>query len=254
MSSRALVRRVTEDERRATRRRMYMQRRPRVTAVRNVPSVRIPRSLTSGATIYPFRRSTRLNFTMNPSSGITAGALSGFGLGLAFSLSNVTYNLGGTSASVAVPSTAEFTALFDQWRIHKVVCRYVYSNNTSSTASGTTFLPNIYVCNDQDDGGAPAAITDLQQRPEAKLVQLGTNGYHDNIRNFVVYPQASLVAYQGITPAYSLANRKTYVDVNSADTYFFGQKMWWDAERATNQDVGNLLIYVDIYYEFRGVR
>lgn len=240
---------------RADRISKYMARRKSVRTYvpRNVPTARIPGSLVSTRSVYPFKRTCSLRATMNPSTGFTIGAASGFGLSFSFQLAACIVGIAGTSGTATVPNYGEFTSLFDQWRIHHVDVKLVYSNNTSTTASGTTFLPLVYIAPDLDNASPPGAVTDVQQRSDHKLWQLGTNGTTSNIRTLRVYPTATGTAYQGVTAGYAALGRKTWCDCAYPNITYYGAGMFWDADRSTNQDVGNLDMIFDVYFEFRGV-
>jgi len=158
--------------------------------------------------------------------------------------------------SYSVPNSSEFTALFDQYRIATATVKLVYSNNVSTTAAATTFLPLLYVCEDRDDGNPPTSLGELLQRPETRLWQMGTNGNTSNIRTYKVKPTAVTQLYSGGTAfaAYGDMPPKTWIDTNFPSANLYGFKVWWDTDRLASLDMGNLDIIVDLVYEFRGVR
>jgi len=216
--------------------------------------MRIPRSLSSSSTVYPFKRTVSGILTLNPSTGFGSGANFSYGLGFSSTLNQLVMRVGAATVNLGVPSSTDFQNLFDQWRVAKVVLKFAYSNNVSTSASGTTFLPMIMYAPDHDDDVAPSSETELLQRPEHKLVQLGSNGNTNNIREFTVYPNIAVAAYQGTLTAFADASRKTWCDIAYPDIRYYGQKLWWSVERSTNVDIGSFHIFADIYYEFRGVR
>lgn len=223
--------------------------------LRNVPTNRIPRSVVSGSSVYPFKRSVRFQMNLNPSTGfqLTGGGV-GWGLGLTFCLDQIIAQVGGINLSIAVPQATEFTTLFDQWRIHHVDVKYVNSNNNSAVANSTLFLPTLLIVNDQDDGANPASLAEMLQRPDHQIWQMGMNGSINNIRQKRVYPAFAQGAFQaGLTSAYSLS-RRNFINCSYPATQCYGQKVWWDTVLDTNGSVGILAVYVDIYYEFKGVR
>lgn len=217
------------------------------------PKARLYGMLNSNSTVYPFKRTTSVKWTMNTSTGF--GAL-GFGLGINYSLAAInTSSTGGGSTNANLPNSAEFQALFDQYRINKVVLKIYFSNNTSTTASSTSFLPTMYVCNDNDNSVAPSTLGELQQRPESKLWQLGTNGNTNNIRTITVYPNAVQAQYTGTAfTSFGDTPRKNWLDCAYPAIPMYGTKIWWDTDNTSNQAIGFLTIVADIYYDFRGVQ
>lgn len=240
-------------QKRAARRDAFMRKRRPIP--RNVAVARVPRTLSSPGVIYAFKRTCVANLTMNPSNGFTIAGNVGYGIGLLFTLNGLILNVGAGSATANLPNASEFSALFDQWRIKQVFVKYVYSNNVSTTASPTTFLPTLLVSNDNDDATVPASSAELLQRPEHKIMQLGTNGNTNNIRIVPCKPNAVVSAFTGsVFSGYADATRNQWLDCNYSTIQCYGQKVWWDVERTTNSDVGNLQLYVDFLLEFRGVR
>lgn len=223
--------------------------------LRNVPTNRIPRSVVSGNSIYPFKRTVRFQVNCQGSEGfqLTGGGI-GYGMGITFCLDQIILNINLTNTSVAVPNSQEFINLFDQWRIHHADVKYVLSNNTSAVANTTLFLPTFVICNDEDDGTAPAGLNEMLQRPDHQLWQMGLNGNTNNVRKKRCYPQVAAGAFQaGLTSAYTVG-RRDFINCSYPATQCYGQKIYWDTPIQTNQSMGLLVVYVDLYYEFKGVR
>lgn len=223
--------------------------------LRGVPTNRVPRSVVSGNSIYPFKRSVRFQVNCQASEGfqLTGGGI-GYGMGVTFCLDQIIVNINLTNASIAVPNSQEFTNLFDQWRIHHVDMKYVISNNTSAVANTTLFLPTFLVVNDSDDGTAPAGTNEMLQRPDHQIWQMGLNGNTNNVRTKKCYPQVAAGAFQaGLTSAYTIG-RRDFINCSYPATQCYGQKIYWDTPIQTNSSMGLLVVYCDIFYEFKGVR
>jgi len=223
--------------------------------LRNVPTNRVPRSVVSNSSIYPFKRSLRILLNCQGSTGFElTGGGSGYGMGFTFCLDQIIVNINAVNTSVAVPNSAEFTNLFDQWRIHHVDVKYVISNNTSAVANTTLFLPTFLIVNDNDDGTAPAGLNEMLQRPDHQIMQMGLNGNTNNVRRKRVVPQVAAGAFQaGLTSAYTVG-RRDFINASYPATQCYGQKVYWDTPLQTASSMGLLFVYFDIFYEFKGVR
>ena len=226
------------------------------SSVASRPSkAKIYRMMNSPNTIYRFKRTTSYTLGMNPSFGFI-NASGSFGISSSFYLNAVAVSTGSLTYNANVSNATEFTALFDQWRIAKVVVKYVYSNNTSTTASAVTNMPLLYVCNDNDNANVVANREEIQERPDHKLWQLGTNGGGDNIRTMTCYPCAAVGTYgSGFFNSFGQGSRNMWLDCASTSIQLYGQKAFWPNFRtASTTDIGDLMVIYDIYYEFKGVQ
>jgi len=216
--------------------------------------------------IYQFKRTVCAGLKMNPLTGFTTyigaagqtgglnSGLSSVSQGIGFNFSLLGMNIIGNQASgYTLPSTTEFTGLFDQWRFQKIVLKIVYNQNIASNTTPTTPLPIIQHCVDNDDSTPPATSNEMLQRPEMKLVEYGAGG-RTLIKYFTIYPNAKLASDPTDVTASTVTPRKCWFDVGSPGTQNYGFKMWFDTSRVTNVDIGDLLIYADFYLEFKGVR
>lgn len=222
--------------------------------MRNVPTMRVPSSLRSLSTVYPFKRSATFQCNMNPSSGfeVSAGGGVGYAISMSFALSSFNVNCGLINQSRPLINSTEFTTLFDQWRIAKVEIKYVVSNSTSAVANTTTFLPTILVANDTNDGGL-LSVSDMMQRPDHKVIQMGANGNTNNIRKFTCKPVVAMAAFQGgLTSGY--AQGRPFVNSLYPDVLWFAHKLCWDNVGTANTSIGVMTFYIDVFYEFRGVK
>lgn len=217
-------------------------------------------------TVYSFKRTVVAGLKMNPSTGFTtyisaAGVAGGYnsglgsvspGIGLVFSLNGMSIN-GSNVSGYNMPGATDFTSLFDSWRIRKIVLKIVYNQNIASNTTPTTPLPIIQHCTDQDDSNPPATGTELLQRPEMKVVEYGA-GSQNLIKYFTLYPQAKLASDPTGVTATTLTPRSVFFDAAEPGVINYGFKMWFDTTRATNVDIGDMLIYADFYLDFKGVR
>lgn len=222
--------------------------------------------INSPRTVYSFKRTVCVGLKLNASTGFTtyaaAGvAAGGFNSGLAsvspgiafrFSLQGITV-IGNNASGYNMPSSSEFTTLFDEWRIKKIVLKIMYSANINTTSNPTLCLPIIQHCPDQDDADPPTLPNELLQRPEMKIVEYGA-GSTNLIKYFTIYPQAKLATDPTAVVATTSASRYAWFDCNQSGVENYGFKMWYDAPRLTAQDLGDLMVYADFYFDFKGVR
>lgn len=222
--------------------------------------------INSPRTIYSFKRTvcaglkinTSIGFSTYPTAGVVAGGYNSgvnstsYGVGIKFSLQGMSI-IGTAACGYSMPSIGDFTGLFDQWRIKKVVLKICYTSNIASSSSPTITLPIIQHCPDQDDANPPLLPNELLQRPEMKVVEYGAGG-QNLVKYFTIYPQAKLATDPtGVTPT-ATAQRSMFFDCNESGVENFGFKMWLDSTRLSNTDIGDLLIYADMYLDFKGVR
>jgi hypothetical protein len=199
---------------------------------------------------------------LSPTAPTSGGPSWGFGIGMTFTLSEV-YVLGsgsgGTSSNYAMPNVAEFQSLFDSYRIKRVDLRMLWDQtgaNLDSTGTlGNTSVVYFNICNDDDDGQPPATPTELLQRPETRLIALGA-GNRSLIQTHSVYPKVLTSAQSdaGASQWAVTVPRSTWIDMAASPAHY-GVKMNWDSLLPTaNINLGRILMYVDYYMEFKGVR
>lgn len=237
--------------------------RARYEAVAYVPRQRPGGSLgsiNSPNRVYSFKRTVLVPLTMNPSIGFTGPAPSsgtapvGWGLGINFALSRISIS-GSTSGAglYNVASSSEFTSLFDNFRIAKVMMKIVWNQNIATNTSSQTPLPIVQCLYDDDDSTPPVSATELLQRPDMKVHAWGA-GNSALIHNIPVYPHAKMGGQSVSAQLNSIASRKQWIDIGYPDTEYYGYKFYWDTLSRYNANIGDLCIYFDIYYDFKGVR
>jgi len=78
--------------------------------------------------------------------------------------------------STALPNVAEFSNLFDQWRLKKVTVRCDFAAGYSDSASTPVIMPGLYYVSDYDDSG-DLQINDMLQYPQVQVHNYYRNGY-----------------------------------------------------------------------------
>jgi hypothetical protein len=108
--------------------------------------------------------------------GFTCNGITGNDLAMFFSLAGTYLFIGGTNIQItSVPNFAEFTALYDQYRIDRVEVGFTFSNNVSTVSNPTTTLPILGVAIDYDDV-VDTNYSSLQQYDSFQSFQLGSCG------------------------------------------------------------------------------
>jgi len=193
-------------------------------SLRRLQSRRIPRQVTINAP-YRFVRHGETITVKNVSGPVfdnttivTAGSAVDdfnsiqFGWGQFFALSQVS-------------NYTEFTRLFDQYRIDKIVLNFKFQANavdvTQRGGAKGGILPILYYTQDLDDGTAPASQDDLLQYQQCKSRILNGN----DAFSMVIKPGVSRQVYQGATSGYEMA-RSPKIDNGYPDVQHYGIKCW----------------------------
>lgn len=125
-------------------------------------------------TVFPITRAIRRIFTLD---SLTIDGAVADTMQLSFSPNATDYRLSGVSFyTTPLPFTTEFSNLFDQWRLKKVIVRCDFASGYSNSASTPIILPNIMYVSDYDDS-QDATITDLLQYPQLQVHNFYKNGY-----------------------------------------------------------------------------
>jgi hypothetical protein len=159
-----------------------------------------------------------------------------------------------------LPNYAEFTALFDQFRIKTVVIKWTPKQSAAmlmpydaTGAVGKTIIPSIWGAPDYDDD-TPASTEALKQYSHAKWWPI-TKPHTE-----VIHPRVTAEVYQGVTSAYAAANGPTWVDCAYPDTLFYGYKATIEKDSTTavvdEDDVPHFYVQREILYylEFKNTR
>lgn len=203
-----------------------------------------------GPTIYPFKRQVQQTLTINQATGWGGG---GFDCGISFSLAQATVFIAGSAYSgPGVPNFGEFTGLFDQYRIKKVNIRLIFSNNESGVNAPNTVLPIVHCFNDYNDT-LSKSLSDVQQYPDMKTYQLGTN---KDIRwSCVPHCRADVLTNTGALSSSSMNMTSPWIDCTSSTIEHLGARFYMNnLGRNTNVDVGSVLVLMDFFMEFKFVK
>jgi len=210
---------------RARKKRMPSGRRPAYGAMRS--AFRGLRGATRG--LYGYKQIV-LNPTAIGPVSVPAGGPT-YLQAVNFQLSQVGGNLG------------PFTALYDQYRIAKVVWQLIPKFNVSDPNTGAAGgnLPMIATCLDYDDSNTPAAFGDIIQRQNAKL-------HRSKIITRVLKPCANFVV--DATTGALAVKQSPWLDITNVSVPHYGIKL---GITSTGVDM-DFEVVVKYYLQFRQVR
>lgn len=154
-----------------------------------------------------------------------------------------------------LPSFAEYTALFDQYRITGIDLTFSSDVDTPSLAtavySNKYVLPMFARCLDYTDGvtiTSPAVMRQAQGFIESRVNSTPIRMH--------VKPQASISVYSAAGARYGSALPLQWVDTIYDDVDFFGAKyLWyWGTVDAAGAQMAEITIDATYHLEFRGTK
>jgi len=123
-----------------------------------------------------------------------------------------------------VPSTSDFTNLFDRYEIEQVDIEINNVHNSSTGTNGNTAMPVITYVPDFDDSAIPANASVISQYQRAKTWTFRGDGKPLKIS---LKPRVQVPVYQsGMTSAYSAGAAGTKVDLAYSAVPHYGLKLW----------------------------
>lgn len=118
----------------------------------------------------------------------------------------------------ALPNFAEFTALFDQYRIEKVSMTFVIDIADGSLNS-TTKWPRLTIAPDYNNQSAPSSEDTLLQYPQCQVYQFSE--FNREVTVHIKPKVAATVFRTGITSAYTMQT-PGWLDVATSDVPHYG--------------------------------
>lgn len=142
-----------------------------------------------------------------------------------------------------VQNYTEFTALFDMYRINKIVVKFV--PRTTAASMGDNQVGENYTCVDYNDATAPLTVNEILERDTASRTR--ANVTHTR----VFTPAVACPAYRtGISSGY-VPKWKQWLDCSYVDVAHFGLKGCFDNRDNVDQIYD---IYTTYYMSFRNVK
>lgn len=118
----------------------------------------------------------------------------------------------------ALPNVSEFTNLFDQYMITKVVTKMWLKIDPSAQAAASAAFPKLYVARDFDTSTAPASLNDLRQYARCKVI-----GFNPNRPiTLVSKPNTLALSYTSAIANNYTPKWNTWLDVGDPNTIHYG--------------------------------
>lgn len=152
------------------------------------------------------------------------------------------------------PNRAEFTELFDQYRLRCVVwkMRLIQPPDATNTPATLQYFPDAYLTVDHDDANTPADVDEVMQYGKVKSGIL----YPNKWMKYKCYPTPNTPVYQGaVSSGYAKASNKLWIDLASPSINYYGIKGAIDC-RSVGTLAANLNVEVRcrLYWEFKNAR
>ncbi len=180
--------------------------------------------------VHKIRRAFTRRFAFNPATGWDASGSNNIQMSFAPGGSEI--RLGGVAIySDTLPNYAEFSNLFDQYRIRSVTCRFDWTANIYTNTGTSNVPPLIYLVADYDDS-TDAAVSALVQYPQVVTHSFITNGYTPLIFSLQPKPLRD-VASTGILTGYGPMPRAPYLRTTDSTIPHYGIKIAADLQGAT---------------------
>lgn len=197
---------VPSGMRRGTSKRRYASGARRGAAAAPAPKARLSRGMSFRNQIFYFRRNASEQFIYMQPEGGNAPT---FATAYQFQLNQL-------------PNYQEFTALFDMYRINKVVVRLIPTATQVlvNSDANSEECPLAYAAIDYNDATSPADANEIKQYGNCRVWAL--NKY----QTFVFCPRTASPVYRdGATNAYLMNPKKLFIDCNYADVPHYGIRL-----------------------------
>jgi len=139
----------------------------------------------------------------------------------------------------ALPSSTDFTSLFDQYRIAQVSIKFF-----PVAGVGTGSNPLVTVI-DYDDSNTPSSVSDLYQYDSLQMNQPGT------VFTRTLVPKTSTAVYSGAFTSFASAPNSLWIDVASPNVQYYGLKYGITAVTGATANWSTLIEYI---VQLRNVR
>lgn len=160
--------------------------------------------------------------------------------------STTTGVLGGYSFSLdQLPNYTEFTNLFDQYRINKIVVKFIPNHNSSDVSVGTQVISNFNTVIDPTDATAPTSGAELYEYQNWRL----TRGISAHTR---VFTPASLDVVATATTASANPTWKQWLATSSPDVKHYGLKYYAEPSNANGDTYW--FPYITMYFSCKSTK
>lgn len=179
---------------------------------RNTHSFRAP-----GATV-SMGVNSQGTFILNPGADTTAWKFNAttMPVGSGVTTSNLLQATGACAFALnQVANVAQFTSMFDRYKINKIVLKVIPEWNTA-TYNGGGMLPTMRVCHDYDDSTVPS-VGDVYARQNGRTYRLA------KAFNITVYPRLAQ-AVAGLTASGWTVSKPCYLNTANTNIAHYGLK------------------------------
>lgn len=144
-----------------------------------------------------------------------------------------------------LPNYTEYTALFDQYRVNKIVVKFVPDHDTSDVNNTASSLSQFHTILDFNDSSAPASLASMFEYDTWKM----TRGGRTHVRKWT---PSILVGANDSTIAASLPKFKQWISCDQPDLYLYGLKYCLAAQQRAG-DI-NMTPYITFYFSCKSVK
>lgn len=178
------------------------------------------------------------------------------------SVGNITIPSGTNSTTIAyfftlaawLSNYTEFTPLFDQYRLRRVIMKFrlVPPSEANNTPTTLQFYPDIAVTVDHDDANTPTTIDEIKQYGKCKTGVLQPNTWF----TYRCYPTASMQLYRtATTTGYAPLKNNQWLDLGYTDIPYYGIKVGVDySSLGTLAANAAVEVRVHMTWEFKSAR
>lgn len=150
-----------------------------------------------------------------------------------------------------VAAHAEFTALYDQYIIDKVVVFFDYSPDVpmgSASSSANPFFPKLWVKRDYDDSATPT-MTEMLQSNQTKCLRFSASRL---TRAIVIRPAFANEVYQSVSTTAYTTMRRQWLNCANDTVPHYGLKCI--AQGLPSTTLGAITVRVKYFLRFKNVR
>lgn len=144
-----------------------------------------------------------------------------------------------------LPNFTDFTNLYDQYMIKKVVVKMIpkiSQHNLTTTTIGNADLPQVHSVVDYDDGTTPTSVSQLVEYQSHKM----TRGNKIHVRSFVPKIELTTDGTANAPKSYQ------WIDCDSATVNHRGLKWWFNAPQSAGCTVYYDML-VSVYFSCKNV-
>lgn len=206
--------------------------------------------------IHPVVTCTTGQFTCNTTNGFTFGAGSNTSLQFQITQNTVHWKLGGTASTGSFSTFANASSLanvYDAYRLKKVVCSWIFSNNSSPLTNSAHTLPILYTVVDKDDSNSLASAQIALAYSDCKITQLG-NQRGDGAQYITLWNPCTESDVTTTTGTFVSAQRtaNAWLDTDETSPAYNGIKMFVEFPGSTSSvNVGTISFFFRCYFEYK---